>query len=299
MKRLIFYHLLAFVTVSIWGVTFVSTKILISNGLTPVNIFIFRFALAYLCALAFSYDKLLADSSKDEFLLFCAGITGGSLYFICENSALGLTFASNVSLIICCAPIYTMLLGKTLFKDRISSIAWMGSATAFLGVGLVVFNGAFNYNLNPMGDFLTLIAALSCSILYVAEKAKFNLFKYVYKPQGLFLRVIDSYVVGYTKQFFIIRVSRMAINGCNRKFAVSRCWCFLSMLPNVEWSRQDFRCRKDRQLHLPCTSNYYSCVCYHNIRTNICHNDYRNCIDCWRCLSFNEIISYFKLEMNI
>lgn len=41
-SRLIF-HLIAIVTVIIWGTTFVSTKILIQNGLTPSEIFFYRF----------------------------------------------------------------------------------------------------------------------------------------------------------------------------------------------------------------------------------------------------------------
>ena len=43
-SRLIF-HLIAIVTVIIWGTTFVSTKILIQNGLTPSEIFFYRFVL--------------------------------------------------------------------------------------------------------------------------------------------------------------------------------------------------------------------------------------------------------------
>ena len=49
-SRLIF-HLIAIVTVIIWGTTFVSTKILIQNGLTPSEIFFYRFVLAYICML--------------------------------------------------------------------------------------------------------------------------------------------------------------------------------------------------------------------------------------------------------
>lgn len=33
------YHFLAVLTVAIWGATFVSTKILINNGLSPNEIF--------------------------------------------------------------------------------------------------------------------------------------------------------------------------------------------------------------------------------------------------------------------
>lgn len=34
----LFYHLVAFLTVAIWGTTFVSTKVLMLNGLSPAQI---------------------------------------------------------------------------------------------------------------------------------------------------------------------------------------------------------------------------------------------------------------------
>ena len=40
------YHLMAIITVAIWGTTFVSTKILIQHGLSPSDIFFYRFTLA-------------------------------------------------------------------------------------------------------------------------------------------------------------------------------------------------------------------------------------------------------------
>lgn len=57
------YVLLAFMTVSVWGITFVSTKTLIASGLTPVVIFIIRFAIAYLCILTF-FHKITLKSAE-------------------------------------------------------------------------------------------------------------------------------------------------------------------------------------------------------------------------------------------
>lgn len=155
------YHLMALATITVWGVTFVSTKILISSGLSPVEIFIIRFAIAYLCTLIFCHDKLWANSLKDEMLMLATGTTGGSLYFIAENTALGITFASNVSLIICCAPIFTIILGKVFFHDSIKHRLWTGSTIAFIGVTIVVLNGSNQFGINPLGDLLTMLAALS------------------------------------------------------------------------------------------------------------------------------------------
>lgn len=104
------YHSIAILTVIIWGTTFVSTKILINTGLSPVEILLYRFVLAYFCILTIAHRRLWANCVKDEFLLFLSGLCGGSLYFIAENTALGITLASNVSLLICTEPIITTVL---------------------------------------------------------------------------------------------------------------------------------------------------------------------------------------------
>ena len=71
------------------------------------------------------------------------------------------TLASNVALIICTTPILTALLAYIFYKkESISKQFIFGSIIALLGVSLVVFNGSFILQLNPLGDMLTLIAAL-------------------------------------------------------------------------------------------------------------------------------------------
>lgn len=91
-----------------------------------------------------------------------AGIGGGSMYFLTENMALGITLASNVSLIICTAPLFASIFlhffgrGESFGKRLL-----LGSLVALTGVALVVFNGAVILEINPLGDFLTLTAALS------------------------------------------------------------------------------------------------------------------------------------------
>ena len=174
------YVLLALMTVSVWGITFISTKTLIVSGLTPVVIFIIRFAIAYFCILTFSHKILFAKTVKDEMLLLCAALTGGSIYFIAENSALGVTFASNVSLIICTSPIFTMIFGRGIFHDNISISAWIGSFISLAGVAVVILYGYLNYGINPLGDILTVVAAISwatyCLILKRLNKHYDNLF---------------------------------------------------------------------------------------------------------------------------
>ena len=154
------YHLAALFAVAVWGATFVSTKVLIAHGLTPAEIFLMRFALAYLCILPLARGRRFADSLRDEALLLAAGVCGGSIYFLTENMALEFGPASHVSLIVCTAPLWTALvLSLADPRERMSRRQIAGSILAFTGMVLVVLNGRFVLRLSPRGDLLALCAA--------------------------------------------------------------------------------------------------------------------------------------------
>ena len=157
-----YYHLIAILTVSIWGLTFIATKVLIGYGLTPQEIFFYRFLIAYAGIWIISPKRLFANRWKDEFWLMAGGIFGGSLYFFTENTALGITQASNVSFLICTAPLLTTILSLLFYKSEKATKGLIGgSLLALAGVGLVVFNGSVILKISPVGDLLTLLAALS------------------------------------------------------------------------------------------------------------------------------------------
>lgn len=159
------YHLIAFVIVVIWGSTFVFTKLLLLNGLTPANIFTLRFIIAYILLLGFSFVsgsmKWLCRSWRDELIMFLLGVTGGSLYFLTENQALMYTATTNVSLIVCSCPLVSALLIGWFYKSqRLSSLQLSGTLLAVFGVSIVVLNGHFVLHLSPLGDMLALAACI-------------------------------------------------------------------------------------------------------------------------------------------
>lgn len=156
------YHIIAILVVGIWGLTFISTKVLIGHGLSPQEIFLLRFLIAYLGIWFISPRKLFADNWKDELWLLLGGVTGGSFYFLTENTALEITLATNVSFIVCTAPLLTTILSLLIYKKEKATAGLIGgSLLALTGVALVVYNGHFVLKISPLGDFLTLLAALS------------------------------------------------------------------------------------------------------------------------------------------
>lgn len=55
-------HVGAMLVVAVWGTTFVSSKLLIGYGLTPADIFFYRFLLAYVCMVAVSHRRMWSGS---------------------------------------------------------------------------------------------------------------------------------------------------------------------------------------------------------------------------------------------
>lgn len=145
------------------------TKLLITNGLSPAQIFTLRFAIAYLLMLLFalavrrqSRFNWWADCWRDELLMVALGVTGGSAYFLMENEALRFTTATNVSLIVCSCPLFTLFAVRLFHgEDHLSWLQVSGAVLATLGMAVVVLNGHFVLHLSPLGDVLAFAACLS------------------------------------------------------------------------------------------------------------------------------------------
>lgn len=194
-NRILLFHLITALVVIIWGTTFVSTKVLIQNGLGPIEIMFYRFVLAYFCLLMISHKRLWADNWKDEFMLILSGLTGGTFYFVAENTALGITQASNVALLVCTTPIFTALLVHWIFKEPLRRNMIIGSIIALIGVGLVVFSGSVLLQINPLGDFLSIMAALMWAVYCLILKPLGKKYPTAFITRKVFLYSVISLLV--------------------------------------------------------------------------------------------------------
>ena len=155
-------HVCALLVVSVWGSTFISSKVLLSHGLSPADIFYYRFLMAYVCISLFSHRKMWTAGWRDELAMVALGVLGGSLYFLTENQSLIYSTASNVSILVSTTPLLTALLTAVIYKnERLGFVQLGGSLLAFSGMALVVLNGRFILHLNPTGDMLALAASLT------------------------------------------------------------------------------------------------------------------------------------------
>lgn len=172
-KGLIISHLAALAVVTMWGGSFVATKVLTENGLGPVEIYIYRFVLAYVLVALMCHKRLFAHNWRDELMFFGCGLLGSSIYFIAENTAVTYTRVSDVSMITTLSPLLTTLLIGAMYKsERPGAWVYVGSAIAFLGVGFIIFKDGFSAPdpngpdslSTTIGDMLALGAALSWAL---------------------------------------------------------------------------------------------------------------------------------------
>ena len=222
------YHVLAIVIVAIWGLTFISTKVLLMAGLSPEEIFLVRFSIAYFGMWLFSLwgrgsdasgaggslatrgdvpadgscagvshtgsqsvqspARLFCNSLKDELLLVLAGVMGGSLYFWSENTALQYTMASNVSFIVCTTPLVTAILNAAVRREKIGRLTLLGGCLSLVGIAMIAFSGGEGFHLSFLGDALAMLASLTWAIYTVVTNGLLK--KY---PSALISRKVFFY----------------------------------------------------------------------------------------------------------
>lgn len=153
-------HLAALVTILIWGTTFISTKVLLTD-FEPIEILFFRFVMGFL-ALIIAYPHCMQGTTwRQEATFAAAGLCGVCLYYLLENIALTYTLASNVGVIISIAPFFTAMLTHLFMKgeEKLNANFFIGFIIAMVGICLISFHG-FRLQLHLIGDVLAVGAAI-------------------------------------------------------------------------------------------------------------------------------------------
>ena len=153
-------HLCALGTTVVWGMTVISTKVLLEDY-TPLEIALYRFILA-VAVMHVLWPRRFRHGGgwRTELLFLGAGASGITLYFFCENLALTYTYASNVSLIICAVPFLTGLGARLFLGETLHANFFTGFLVAMTGIFCISFTGVTVLKLNPAGDLLAAGAAL-------------------------------------------------------------------------------------------------------------------------------------------
>ena len=210
--------LYALMSISFWGVSFVSTKAVLEK-LDPYSLLVIRFgigALFLLLLLLIQRTRLLVSIKYIPHLIIL-GILGVFVHQVLQATALLTIHASSAGWLISLSPIFTVILSILLLHEKMSIIKAIGMVIAITGVLLVTTTRSgqtFQFALN-IGFFLMILSTLNWAVYSVLLKS----LNIPYSP--LLVTFYSSFLGLILTTPFIIR---------------NRGWEALSLLTHSEWA---------------------------------------------------------------
>lgn len=198
-------YLLAFATILIWASTYVFKKHLLVD-LSPLEILFFRFLMAFILS-CIAYPKFnFKFNFNEEKAFLLTGLVGVTLYYALENIALKYTQASNFGFIVSSIPILTAIIAHFIHNDeKFHKNLIYGFFFSIIGIFLIIFNGKFVLNLNPIGDFLAVCAAFSFAVYS-------NLLKRINSEMHTIAFIRKIFMYGVITMLPVIFITKTPIN---------------------------------------------------------------------------------------
>lgn len=140
-------HIYAIITIVLWSLGYVMTRIAIQH-FTPEAISFLRYFVAALALFIYALiKKPRLPKLNDIPMFFVGGAIGFAIYVYFINVGSKTLTASAVSFIISASPVITAILARIILGEKIGLIGWLSIFCAFAGVGVITFyNGGFTLN---------------------------------------------------------------------------------------------------------------------------------------------------------
>ncbi|MBR6700534.1 MAG: DMT family transporter [Firmicutes bacterium] len=167
----------AIVAISIWAGNFVISRGL-SGTYAPAVIAFCRWSLAIIIMFPLAAKHIKKDWAlilKQKWLIIACGICGTGVYNLLCYTAGRTTSATNLSLLATSSPIFTIIIMRLIFKEKISPKKIFGIILAIFGVACLLVKGDISVLMSldfTIGDILILLATLLWSIYTILNKYK-------------------------------------------------------------------------------------------------------------------------------
>lgn len=163
--------ILIFVNV-MWGLSFIFSKTALSEGMAPMTLAFFRYALTAAIMLPLCL-KTEGSVRLGKWVprAFATTLLGITVYFYFEYSGLQRTTASAASLILALVPMMTLLARVFFDRERISLLRWGAVAISLVGAYFVVMTDGSEGAGTLVGNLLMVCACL-CWTGYILTTPK-------------------------------------------------------------------------------------------------------------------------------
>jgi drug/metabolite transporter (DMT)-like permease len=174
-KSKIIAYILMFLTVVMWGFSFLSIKVSLT-AFPPVTLALVRFVIAVI--FLFIILKIKDPKSKLELkdipLFLLGGVFGITIYFLCENNGLKIISASEASIIVSIIPVLTLVTDYIFFKEKMTKLKLAGVILSVAGVYFVVSGNFISFKNSFIGYILMILAAVSWVVYSLVTKPLFK-----------------------------------------------------------------------------------------------------------------------------
>ncbi|MBN1326322.1 MAG: DMT family transporter, partial [Candidatus Cloacimonetes bacterium] len=140
-------------TIIFWGVSLVSTKILLENNFSPNLITFLRFLLATSFMLLFLNKQIQGKILHGDHRYFLAmGLGGTAFFYFFENTGLKYTTVANTALITATIPLFTLLAARVIYAKKLSWQNLLGIIAGLSGTFLLFSKDLLHSRIYLKGD---------------------------------------------------------------------------------------------------------------------------------------------------
>lgn len=157
-------HIMAFILMIIWSLSYLSIKV-VSKEVSPTLSAFYRFVLAaiilfVILKVKFPEEKVLKE---DRFKFALGGLFGVTIYFIFENYSVAYTSASNVAILIASIPVFTIFTQRMIYKEKLTYGKIFGAVLSLFGIIIIISSkGKVSlFSKGSIGDLMALGAVFS------------------------------------------------------------------------------------------------------------------------------------------
>lgn len=146
-------HCLAFFTIFIWGITFISTKHL-EKSFSALEILFVRYIIAYIVCWIICPRPLKFTGLKSEAMLLAAAVSGSALYQYLENLSVSYTNPASVSFITAATPIFMAVLAHRFLGEKVTVRNIIGMFISIIGIFFICFGDSKSLETGLLGDLI-------------------------------------------------------------------------------------------------------------------------------------------------
>ncbi|MCS7233314.1 MAG: DMT family transporter [Synergistetes bacterium] len=199
-KDLWLLYLKLFLTVFVWGMSFVATKYLIPH-IAPISV-VFSRVLIGLMVLGILLRKrnvsLRVSKSVIPWFLFF-GVIAIYMHLWVQAYALYSSKASTATWIVATTPIFIAILSRFLLKENLSYLKILGIAISFFGVLVVVSEGdislVLKQGISTVGDIIILVTSFNWAFFSVISRLFLHRHREIPQLVSIFYTVLFGFIL--------------------------------------------------------------------------------------------------------